>query len=292
MAINDGDLQVRLSTALEARISGIRHDLSDKEQSVASFLLSDPKEFVSLSISALAARCRVSETVIIRLYRKLGYDGFHQFKIDIAQSLTEASAESLGDLKSGDNVETIKKKVFAITRQALEDSIAMVDSEQIAAARDALLEARRVVVVAFGGSASVALDFVHKLLKLGILASMQQDTHMQAMSAAVLGPGDVLMAISHSGNSRDIVETLEIARRQGARTVLVTGFPRSPATKAADVSIFSVCRETKYQTDAMTSRIVQLAVLDTLMVSMIFADKERATASIHATSVAAARKKL
>jgi DNA-binding MurR/RpiR family transcriptional regulator len=292
MAINDGDLQVRLNTALEARISGVRHDLSDKEQAVASFLLSDPKEFISLSISALAARCRVSETVIIRLYRKLGYDGFHQFKIDIAQSLTEASVDALGDLKTGDDVETIKKKVFAITRQALEDSISMVDSDQLAAARDALLSARQVVVVAFGGSASVGLDFVHKLLKLGIIASLQQDAHMQAMSAAVLNPTDVLMAISHSGNSRDIVEALEIARQQGATTVLLTGFPRSPATKAADINIYSVCRETKYQTDAMTSRVVQLAVLDTLMVSMIFADKERASASIHATSVAAARKKL
>lgn len=292
MATNDGDLQVRLSTALEARISGIRHDLSDKEQAVASFLLSDPKEFVSLSISALAARCRVSETVIIRLYRKLGYDGFHQFKIDIAQSLTEASVDALGDLTATDDVETIKKKVFAATRQALEDSIGMVDSDQLAAARDALLSARRVVVAAFGGSASVGLDFVHKLLKLGIIATLQQDTHMQAMSTAVMGAGDVLMAISHSGNSRDIVEALEIARQQGATTVLLTGFPRSPATKAADINLYSVCRETKFQTDAMTSRIVQLAVLDTLMVSMIFADKERASASIHATSVAAARKKL
>jgi RpiR family transcriptional regulator, carbohydrate utilization regulator len=292
MATNDGDLQVRLSTALEARISGIRHDLSDKEQAVAAFLLSEPKEFVSLSISALAARCRVSETVIIRLYRKLGYDGFHQFKIDIAQSLTEASADTLGDLKTGDDVEIIKKKVFAITRQALEDSIGMVDSDQLAAARDALLSARRVVVAAFGGSASVGLDFVHKLLKLGIIATLQQDTHMQAMSAAVMGADDVLMAISHSGNSRDIVEVLEIARQQGATTILLTGFPRSPAAKAADINLYSVCRETKFQTDAMTSRIVQLAVLDTLMVSMIFADKERASASIHATSVAAARKKL
>lgn len=292
MAMDDRDLQVRLSTALEARINGIRHDLSDKEQSVAAFLLSEPKEFVSLSISALAARCGVSETVIIRLYRKLGYDGFHQFKIDIAQSLTETSTESLGDLKSGDDMEIIKRKVFAITRQALEDSISMVDSDQLSAARDALLQARRVVVIAFGGSASVGLDLLHKLLKLGIIATLQQDAHMQTMSAAVMGPGDVLVGISHSGNSRDIIEALEIAREQGATTILVTGFPRSPATKAADINLYGVCRETKYQTDAMTSRIVQLAILDTLMVSMIFADKERATASIHATSVAAARKKL
>lgn len=286
------ELQVRLSTALEARINGIRHDLSDKEQSVAAFLLSDPKEFVSLSISALASRCGVSETVIIRLYRKLGYDGFHQFKIDIAQSLTEASPNTLGDLKSGDDMETVKRKVFAITRQALEDALPSVDSEQLVAARDALLHAQRVVLIAFGGSASVALDFTHKLLKLGILATVQSDAHMQAMSAALLGPGDVLMAISHSGNSRDIVEALEIAHGNGARTILISGFPRSPATKAADINLYTVCRETKYQTDAMTSRLVQLAVLDTLMVSMIFADKERATASIHATSVAAAKKKL
>jgi RpiR family transcriptional regulator, carbohydrate utilization regulator len=292
MAVDDRDLTVRLSSAWEARIRSIHHDLSEKERSVATFLLSDPKEFVSLSISALATRCGVSETVIIRLYRKLGYDGFHQFKIDIAQSLTGAAPESLGDLKVGDDMEMVKRKVFAITRQALEDSLSSVDSDQLAAARDALLRARRVVVVAFGGSAPVGLDFVHKLLKLGIIAVMESDAHKQVMAAALLGPGDVLMAISHSGNSRDIVEALELARSKGATTLLLTGFPRSPATRAADISLYSICRETAYQTDAMTSRIVQLAVLDTLMVAMIFADKERASATVHETSVAAARKKL
>jgi DNA-binding MurR/RpiR family transcriptional regulator len=283
---------VRLSTALEARIAGIRPTLSEKEQAVANFLLSDPKEFVSLSISALATRCGVSETVIIRLYRKLGYEGFHQFKIDIAQSLVEQTKEGLGDLKSGDDMETVKRKVFAITRLALDDSVGAVDSEQLTQARDALLAAKRVVVAAFGASVPVGLDFVHKLLKLGILATLQSDSHMQIMSAAVMGPEDVLLAISHSGNSRDIVEALQLAHQKGVRTVLVTGFPRSPATKSADIALYTVCRETKYQTDAMTSRAVQMAVFDTLYVSMIFVHKEQALANIHETSLAAARKKL
>lgn len=292
MAMDDRELQVCLSSALVARIQGIRHSLSEKEQSVANFLVADPKEFVSLSISALAARCGVSETVIIRLYRKMGYDGFHQFKIDIAQSLTEAAPDTLGDLKAGDDMEIIKRKVFSITRQALEDSLPSVDSDQLARVRDALLKASRVVVIAFGGSAPVGLDLVHKLLKLGIVATMQSDSHMQIMSASVLGPGDVLLAMTHSGNSRDIVEAVTVARQRKVTTVVLTGFPHSPAAKAADICLYSICRETKYQTDALTSRIVQLAVIDTLYVAMTFANKERATASIHDTSVAAARKKL
>lgn len=284
--------EVRLSSATVARIQGIRHSLSDKEQSVARFLMEEPKEFVSLSISALAARCGVSETVIIRLYRKLGYEGFHQFKIDIAQSLTEAAPDSLGDLRTGDDMETIKRKVFAITRQALEDSLPSIESEQLVRVRDVLLQARRVAIIGFGGSASVGQDFAHKLLKLGIIATVHTDAHMQVMSAAVMEPGDVLLAITHSGNSRDIVEALEVAKQRKVTTVVVTGFPHSPAAKAAEICLYSICRETKYQTDALTSRIVQLAVFDTLYVAMTFANKERATASIHETSVAAARKKL
>jgi len=283
---------VRLSTALEARIKAIKPTLSDKELGVAQFLTTDPKEFVSLSISALASRCGVSETVIIRLYRKLGYEGFHQFKIDIAQSLIEMAEDRMVDLRASDSMETVKRKVFAMTRQALEDSIQLVDDEALIATRDALLSAKRVVVIAFGGSASVGLDFVHKLLKLGIMAQLWTDSHMQIMSAAILGPGDLLLAITHSGNSRDIVEALEMARSRGATTVVVTGFPKSPASRAAEISLITVCRETEYQTDAMTSRIVQLAVFDTLYVSMIFANKEKATATIHETSLAAAKKKL
>lgn len=273
------------------RIQGLRAVLSDKEQTVANFLLSDPKEFVSRSISAIASRCGVSETVIIRLYRKLGYQGFHEFKIDIAQSLTEGTDPVLSDLKAGDSVETIKRKVFAISRQAMEDSVSSVDSEMLTRARDAIIRAQRVVVIAFGGSASVGLDLVHKLLKLGIVATLQTDSHMQFMSVSVMGSDDVLIAITHSGSSRDVVEALQWARTRGTPTVLVTGFPHSPAAKAAEICLFSLCRETKYQTDAMTSRIVQLAIVDSLYVAITFASKERATA-IHDTAVAAAKKKL
>jgi DNA-binding MurR/RpiR family transcriptional regulator len=285
-------LQVRLGTALEARILGIRPLLSNKEQAVAAFLLSDPKEFISLSISAIAFRCRVSETVVIRLYRKLGFEGFHQFKIDIAQSLTAPPEEGVGDLKAGDSMETIKRKVFAVTRQALEESAPSVQSDMLSMACEAILSSRRIVVIAFGGSVPVAMDLVHKLLKLGMVATLQTDSHLQVMAAAVLGAGDLLVAVSHSGNSRDIIEALEAAQKRGVRTLLITGIPHSPATVAADICLYAVCRETTYQTDAMTSRTVQLAIIDTLYVALIFSDKERAITSVHDTSVAAARKKL
>lgn len=292
METADRSVPVRLGSALAVRIQGLRTAFSEKEMAVAAFLLDDPKEFISLSISAIAQRCRVSETVIIRLYRKLGYGGFHEFKIDIARSLTEGEEEPLSDLRSGDDLETVKRKVFAVTRQALEDSMPALDSGSLQAARDALIQARRVVVIAFGGSASVAHDLVHKLLKLGMVASLQTDSHMQAMSAAVLSPGDLLLAISHSGNSRDIVEALAMARQRRVTTILITGFQHSPAAKEAQITICTPCRETQFQTDAMTSRIVQLAVIDTLYVAITFANKERAAASVHDTSVAAARKKL
>lgn len=284
--------QVRLNSVLEARILGLRDRLSEKEQAVAGFLLSDPQGFISLSISALAARCGVSETVIIRLYRKLGYEGFHQFKIDVAQSLTEAAPDGLGNLRAGDTMEAIKRKVFAITRQALEESVESVESSLLERTRDALLQARRVVVAAFGGSAPVGMDLVHMLLKQGIVATLWTDSHMQAMTAAVMGPGDVLVAISHSGSSRDIVEAIEMARQRGATTILLTGFPHSPAAKVAEICLVAVSRETEYQTDSMTSRIVQLAVVDTLYVSLLFARKEAALTMIRDTSVAAAKKKL
>lgn len=284
--------QIRLGPALEARLQAARSQLSDKELSVAAFLQEDPQGFVSHSISALASRCGVSETVIIRLYRKLGYDGFHQFKIDIAQSMTAASPEGFSSLSASDSMEAVKRKVFAMTRQALEDSVDTVDSAQLERACAVLMQAKRVVIASFGGSASVALDLAHKLLKLGIIATPFNDPHMQVMSATVMAAGDVLIAISHSGNSRDIVETLEVAKGRGVATILLTGFPHSPAAKVAQINLVAVSRETEYQTDSMTSRIVQLAVVDTLYVAMIFAQKERALTTIRETSVAAAKKKL
>jgi len=283
---------LRVSTALETRIHALKGALSEKEQAVANFLLSNPQEFISLSISDIAARCGVSETVVLRLYRKLGYSGFHEFKIDVARSLTEAEGDLYEEIHSQDEMATLKRKVFAVARQALEDALEGVDAEALTRARDALLGARRVVLGGFGASAAVALDAAHKLMKLGIVATPIWDSHLQSMAAAVLGPGDVFWAISHSGNSRDIVETLELARARGATTIVMTGFPASPAAKAAEIVLHSICRETKYQTDAMSSRLVQLAIVDTLYVSMLLHGRETTARNVHATSLAAAKKKL
>lgn len=283
---------VQLGPALAVKIEAQWPDLSEKERAVAAFLLQDPKTFIAMSISAIAAQCGVSETVIIRLYRKLGYEGFHQFKIDIAQSLASGGYAPLAEIEAGDGMEAIKQKVFANARQALEEGAAAVDSGALLRLRDAVLAARRVVLVAFGGSAPVAQDLAHKLLKLGIVAVPLVDSHLQIMAASVLGPGDLLIAISHSGHSRDVVEALQQARRAGAATAAITGIPSSPVARAADVAICTPCRETQYQTDAMNSRYVQLAVVDTLYVSLILARKEEGLAAIRETSLAAARKKL
>lgn len=285
-------VQHRLGTALTAKLQAQGGLLSGKERVVADFLLRDPKAFVSLSISAIAARCGVSETVIIRLYRKLGYEGFHAFKIDIAQSLTEGSARTFEEIRSGDDLETIKQKVFATACQALDDAVGAVDSGALLQARNLILQARRVVIAALGGSAPVALDLTHKLLKLGIVATPLVDTHLQIMAAAILGPGDLLLAISHSGQSRDIVEAVQAARQSGAATVAITGIPGAPAAMAAQVALYTPCRETHYQTDAMNSRFVQLAVVDTLYIALTMAKKEQGQAALNATKRVAARKKL
>lgn len=284
--------QHRLGTALEVKIQAQRGSLSEKERSVADFLLRDPKAFVSLSISATATRCGVSETVIIRLYRKLGYAGFHAFKIDIAQSLTEGTARTFEEIQSGDDLETIKQKVFATARQALDDAVPAVDGAALGQVRDAIVKAERVVLAAFGGSAPVVFDLAHKLLKLGIIATVLTDSHLQVMAAAVMGKGDLLIAFSHSGQSRDLVEALQLARQGGALTVAITGIPASPAAAVAELALHTPCRETQHQTDSMNSRFVQLAVIDTLYIALTLVKKERGRAAIRQTSLAAARKKL
>lgn len=261
-------------SALSFKIRSLIPELSKSEAMVAEYISGSPDEVINLSVSALADCCGVSEPTVIRACRNLGFSGYQALKIALIQSVSAPVQCSGEEVAADDSMQSAIMKVFGAASDAItltRDSLNYTDMENAA---DSLLKARRIFIFGVGGSAAVAADVQHKFSRLGLDANAYSDLNLQAIVAAFAGENDVVFAISHSGSSKAVVDNAAIAKSNGATIISLSSMGKSPLTEMADISLYTAANETRYRIVAISSRIAELTVIDTLYSYMAFKSKK------------------
>ncbi len=253
------------------RIRSILPQLSNAEQRVARFALENPNEVIALSVAGLAEACGVSDATVVRACKALGCDRYQDFKVSLAVDIVTPIQAIHEEIEPGDSTKDIIGKVFNGDLYALECTMSALSSEDIERTAAILRKARRVLIFGVGASDSIGLDMQHKLMRLNINAQAFSDTHLQAIAAVNAGKDDVIFAISHSGSSTDIVDSAKIAKSNGATVISLTNIGSSPLSKVADISLFTVSNETRYRIVALSSRIAQMAIIDSIYTIIAYA---------------------
>ncbi len=249
------------------KIASARSGLRRSEIKVADTVLADPDAAVHATLQTLAERSDVSEPTVIRFCRALDCTGFQQFKLRLAQALATRETYFYQDVTAEDTSAQLATKLIdgAIA------SLMHVRNELAAEALDAAIAlygaADRVELYGSGGSAVVAEDAQLKFFRLGKPAIAYSDPHIQHAAAALLDERALVIAISHSGRSVDILRTVDIARETGARVIAVTA-TRSPLAERADVTLSVDIAEDSDVFSPVKSRIGQTVVLDILAVGV------------------------
>lgn len=278
---------------MEQTLSKIRNlydTLGRGEKKIADWLLAHPSELISLSISEVASVCGCGDATVIRFAKRLGLSGYQELKINVAR---EMGGNLTGNLAFSpeDTVMEVYNKHIADIKITLDETRTYLNPTAMEKSAEALRNARSISIIGLGNSAPIAQDAAHKFLRAGLPASAYSDNHMQMIVTSHLGPGDVVMAISHSGSSVDIVSALERAKSNGATTICITNHGKSPVDKHTDFLLYTNAQETKYSILAMTSRIAQLAVIDTLYSYIVIRGGDTISQAIHSTEEALESKK-
>ncbi len=266
-------------------------DLRDSEKKVARIVLESPDQVIYRSISELAENAGTSEPTVLRFCRALGFRGYHDLKIQLAQDLVPEVKNIHEDVTARDDPATLVRKVLNANAIAIADTLDTLDPIQVAKAIRILARADRIEFIGFGGSAAVAMDAYHKFFRIGIPCGWQDDPHMQAMSAALMGPRGVVVAISHSGSTKDVVETLGIAKQAGATTIAIVSHRKAPVATTADIALCAHARETGFKPEPMSSRIAHLSVIDVLSVGVALRKRYAFMASVQKTRKALVNKR-
>jgi len=249
-----------------ARIRSSFPALAASEARVANWIIQQPQKIIHLSMAQVAQACGVSDTTVLRFCRNTGFQGYTDLKLSIARDVVSPTQIIHDDIAEGDGPAVVARKVFMSNIQALYDTLEVLDEGALTKVINLLTGARRILIVGVGTSGPVVHSMYNMLMRLGLNCKAETDSYLQLMEVALLGPGDVVVAISQSGSSIDSVLTLKQAKENGAATICITGNAQSSITDHADVTLLSVDREARIE--AIASRLAQVSIADALYVIM------------------------
>ncbi|MGJ7914470.1 glucokinase [Massilia sp. LXY-6] len=255
------------ANTLMERVQHLQHELSPAEQRVATLVLEHPRKVLSEPIAEIAKLADVSQPTVIRFCRSLGFSGLADFKLKFAGSLTGTIPVRHSQVRMSDSTHDLSAKVIDNTVSAILKFRDQLDVNSIDRAIELLRRAKRVEFYAMGNSRVVALDGQHKFFRFRIPTSSYGDSHLFSLAAELLGPGDVVIAISTTGQLPELLSAVDTARAAGADVIAITSSKSALARKA------SICLAVDHSEDSTTflsmiSRILQLLLIDIMAVGI------------------------
>lgn len=276
------------------RISSLYPSFNDAERKVADTILQDPEAVRALSITRLGEKANVSQTTVNRFCRSLGCEGYTDFKLALVEELVahrQTVVEDHSDVSDADSLAVVVQKVMSLDLEMIRDTLENLDLGAFEKAVDALADARVIGTFGVGSSHPVAMDLYYRFLRMGFQSVFSSDSHMQAIHAALLKPGDVAIAISHSGETLDTLDTVDLARETGATTICITNFSQSSLAARCGICLMTSSKKAYWPNEAIMARLPQLALLDALCVAVNRRKKHDAAPVLEHIERAVARKR-
>ncbi|MBE0378208.1 MurR/RpiR family transcriptional regulator [Pseudoalteromonas prydzensis] len=252
------------------KIKALRQSLSSSEAKLADFTLNSANAIRNLSSVELAKVVGVSQSSVVKFSQKLGYKGFPAFKLAVIDALNDETSEPKlhGKITLNDSLEQIAEKLLSSKLAVLTETKNLNEAAAIEQAVSLLKSAKRILICGLGGSALVAKDFSYKLQKLGMPAIAEPDGHAQLAYVSTFAKGDLVIAISESGVTREIAEVVKQAKKNDSYVISVTKFGSSPVADQANVRLYSVAEEESVRLSSILARTAQDFVIDILFIAL------------------------
>lgn len=259
------------------------HLMTITELKIADYVLNNYEAVLNNNISELAENSGVSDASVVRFCKGLGYKGYQDFKVNAARDILPKEKHFNPRLEQSDDDETICKKIFSSEIEVLKRTLSSLDMDTISKIVEIILNANKIIFFGSGGSLMVGKDAQHKFMKIGISVYVYEDIDMQLMSSSLMKKDDLALCISHSGSNYNVLQCLKNAKENGARTVALVTQGKTPISKSADYVLYTASEETIFRSESVSTRIVQLAILDTLVSIVAFRNYDKSYQAIQET---------
>jgi len=250
------------------------------DRKVAEKILEDPSGVIHLTVGELAQRAGTAESTVVRCSRKLGYRGYQDLKIHLARETADGHSNVAMTLSSDASSFDALRTVLAIEAEVLADISSSIDRDSFERAVDYLHDAGRILLIGFGSSSIVCQEAEHRLLSIGLDVSAPEAQNHMLLASTRMRPGDVMLCVSHTGATTEILRLAEHARQHDARVVAISSFARTPLARVADVALVAGGRDLDFSFGALSGRTAHLVVLDALYAALALRRPEQASKSL------------
>lgn len=255
------------------KIVSRRTHLSANARKIADWITSNTEQAASLTSQELARATEVSQSSIVKFTQRIGFKGYSEFKLALTEDIVRRHSSHTTPLHSNiladDPFSVISQKLVKEKTDAMIQTTNALSFETCSEAIQLIDSASRVQVVGIGGSALTAKEFSFKLLKLGITALTEQDSHVQIAIARTLKPQDVQIVISFSGERKEVLVAAETAKEQGVKVIALTSPRKSKLRSIADLSFDTIADESQYRSSSIASRTAQNIITDLLFIALV-----------------------
>lgn len=240
------------------------------EHKIYMYLTANENQVIYLSLTELCEASGVAEATVLRFFRKLGYKGFQDFKYSFAQELAADVAVPVPE--HGTYLDKIRTNMV----RAVDDSAGLVDEKELQRTIEVMRQKENIVIFGVGSSGIAGLDMQSRLMRIGRQANAVIDPHFQVMLASSLDENSVVIAISISGGTKDIVDSVKIAKEKGATIIVLTNYLKSPLSQYADHILLGAAKENPLDSGSLVSKVAQLFLIDVLCTGLAVNDVEKA----------------
>ena len=239
-------------------------EMFQAEKKAADYILENPSRVIGLSLASLAKESGTSDATIIRMCRHVGFSGFYQLKISLASTLGKAAAMKNMENASPENV----TEFFNLVAERVKELPMHISPELLHTCSGLISHAECVYLSAWGNTGEVASDFAHRLARKGIKSFTSDVPEFSTRSLALGNARDVLVAISHSGGTIHVIQSLQIAKKLGMKTILITAAESSEAGRQADHVLCAGVRDYPFQDLGNASHLFEYLIVDALLYFM------------------------
>lgn len=252
-------------------LTEMMEQLPASEAKVARFILQNPEHFLQSTAKELGQLTNTSAPAVVRLCKSIGLKGIQDLKLritgDIASNIPPTEYR---DIEKGEPISQVVQKITMNAHRTIDETMSLIQEESIEACVELIYEANQVFAFGIGASSLIAEDIRQKLQRIHKNIILPNDLHDAVTALATAQPNDVFIAISNSGETKEVVDLMEFAMRRKIRVISITQYGVSTVAQRADVALYTSSKfESAYRSGATSSRLAQLLVIDILFMSIV-----------------------
>ena len=255
---------------INLKLREVKNDLSIKELEVAQYIMTHTQTVKNMSIQTLAKLNYVSTSTILRLCNKLGYSGFSDFKVDLISSSPQKFSTDIlqDDINLNDTLQDVNRKVQAMEKSSIDETHSIVNLKALDNAIDLIITSNKIVIFGVGSSGLVGKELEYQLIKIKKDVNCHFDAHISRSIVSTLGKNDLIIIISHSGETPECVELLKLAESLKVPSIAITKMGQSQISLLANIVLHTTSMEHASRLIPIRSKISQISVMNMLLTNL------------------------